>query len=133
MCRLAVILVALPTVLPLAACGSSRVSVPHTRSPAPVYAGSQGAGSEVVFHGVLIAVADEIAGDELSRRDAALNVREPATAFDIDSWPSAPVPALDDARYLVLPRDARTLIYFNTANPRGSQRGDLYFYWRSWE
>jgi hypothetical protein len=125
MWRLAVIV----ALAPLAGCASSE-ALPRRQQG--IIVGSQGAGSEVVFHGVQVSGADEAAGEELTRRDSSLNVRCPATAFDVDAWPAAPVLALDDAQYLHLPRNPNTYIYFNTVYPRGGWGFDR-TYLRSWE
>lgn len=118
--------------VPLAGCASSE-ALPRRQQGLIV--GTQGAGSEVVFHGVQVSGADGEVGEEYARRDASLNVTGAMTAFEADAWPAAPVVALDDARYLHLPRNANTYVYFNTTYPRGGRgvRVIDWTYLRSWE
>jgi len=126
--RLAAVLVVVPLVGAWGCASNERLP----RRQQGLIVGTQGAGSEVVFHGVQVSGADGEIGEEYARRDASLNVTGAMTAFEADSWPAAPVVALDDARYLHLPRNANTYIYFNTAYPRGGRVID-WTYLRSWE
>jgi hypothetical protein len=97
----------------LAACSSSKVP----RRQSGIIVGSQGAGSEVVFSGVQVAAqTDRPAGPEYARRDAGLAIREPATAFDYDSWPAAPQPTLDGARRIFISDTPTQFMYFNSSS-----------------
>jgi hypothetical protein len=55
-----------------------------------------------------------LVGPEYGRRDATLALREPATAFDFDSWPAAPQPTLDQARRLFISDTPTQFLYFNS-------------------
>jgi hypothetical protein len=95
-------------------CSSSK---PVPRRQSGIIVGSQGAGSEVVFCGVQVtAVGDSrLVGPEYARRDAGLAIREPATAFDFDSWPAAPQPSLDQARRIFISDTPTQYMYFNSS------------------
>jgi hypothetical protein len=117
MCRHVAALSAVAAALSgLAGCGTT-VTVP--RHDAGYIAGTQGAGSEVVFHGVLVSGADLIAGDELTRRDAALAADTAAPLYELLAWPAYPAPSLDRARYLYLPRQSSSHLYFGTRPTHG--------------
>jgi hypothetical protein len=74
-----------------------------------------------VFAGVQVAAAGTLDGAEYQRRDASLNIRFPATVFDLDAWPQPPAPSLDRARQLSLPRSPQQVQYFNTGYQYRSQ------------
>jgi len=102
-----------PIALALAFCLDGCSSQPVPRRQSGIIVGSQGAGSELVFPGVQVAAAMIEPGAEYARRDASLNLRDPASAFDYDAWPAAPQPSLDQARWLSLPTNSATYLYFN--------------------
>jgi len=81
--------------------------------PALGYAGSS---SALVFDEAGIAelswMPRELA-PEFGRRDAALAYRRPRAISSIDSWPTAPRPTIERARYLYLPRGRDEFIYFS--------------------
>jgi|GEM_PF-3756716 hypothetical protein len=95
--------------LPAVGCGHS-VSVP--RRDGGYIVGTQGAGSEVVFHGVQVLGAEMVAGDEQARRDEALASRADRSVFEALAWPQAPMPSLDRARRLYVPERANAHLYF---------------------
>ena len=94
-------------------CSSSK---PVARRQSGIIVGTQGAGSEVVFGGVQVAAVSDgrLAGPEYARRDAALAMREPTTAFDFDSWPAAPQPSLDHSRRIFISDTPTQFMYFNS-------------------
>jgi hypothetical protein len=103
------------TLAALAGCSSSG---PVPRHSSGYIVGTQGAGSEVVFHGVQVAGAELAADAELTRNDQALAYRDLQTAFDADAWPAPPGPTLDAARYLSLPRNPQTYLYLSNFRSR---------------
>jgi hypothetical protein len=109
----------------IAGCGST-MTVP--RREAGYIVGTQGAGSEVVFHGVQVSGAELVAGEELARRDEALAPHATAALFDELAWPAYPAPSLDRARYLYLPRQSNSHLYFGTRPTHGRHhfRSNLY-------
>jgi hypothetical protein len=109
--------------------GCAQQPQPVPRRESGLIVGTQGAGSEVVFPGVEIAglVGGQGPGVEYARRDASMNILEPTSAFDADSWPAAPQPLLDNARFLYLSRNPSNYLYFNSYYGGGSYYGSSYY------
>lgn len=55
---------------------------------------------------------DEAAVWDTTRRDLALNVRQPAPLLAADVWPQPEQPSLEEEWYIYLPRDPRTMVFF---------------------
>lgn len=113
--RAAFKVVALGLVL-AAGMGGCSSSKPVARRQTGIIVGTQGAGSEMVFSGVQVAAVSDprLVGPEYARRDADLAIREPATAFDFDSWPAAPQPTLDGMRRIFISDSPTQFMYFNS-------------------
>lgn len=87
----------------------------------PIHAGNQGGAWELLYAPVL---ESSHSGAEVSRRDAALNIREPAPVTELGMWPEHPRPRLGQTRRLFLPRRADDVIYFREGPPP--------LYYRTW-
>ena len=106
----------------LACLGASALGGCATKVPERdrgVYAGSQGASSEVVFStaGVVSRLGGDAPGWEYARRDAGLSGRQRIIATATNQWPAQARPSLDRARRLYLRQDSRSILYFNDRGP----------------
>lgn len=96
----------------MASCGSRPLRAPEAR---PSYALNAAAGStswEAVLPGPAVTEVALAAGPEAARRNDALSYRPYDAVAALDSWPERTQPELSRWRRLYLPRDARSIIYF---------------------
>ena len=61
-------------------------------------------------------------GQEVARRNDALNMRTPRATLASDQWPESPKPNLRYDRRLYLPANDRTYIYFDSIYTRSDRR-----------
>lgn len=122
------------TAILLVGCGSSPLRLPEARRPAGMLAGAATTSWEAVLPGPTVSsVNADLPGAEYARRDAALSHRPVAALTAIDAWPSRTSPDLARSRRLYLPRDERSLLYFeqersnrSSSYDQGSPRYDRY-------
>lgn len=59
---------------------------------------------------------------EMSRRNASMNIADTGARLASDEWPEAARASLRHDRRVYLPRDARTILFFETELDRQSSR-----------
>ncbi|MCL4221998.1 MAG: hypothetical protein KJZ65_11595 [Phycisphaerales bacterium] len=117
-------LLLVPAVLTLGGCGQA-LRPPEFRRSEGLREGNQGASWESVLPGP--AFAQVTPGPEYARRDAALSFRPNDPMLASHDWPERQSPELGRWRTLRLPRDASSVIFFQSApqrRPRDAFRDD---------
>jgi hypothetical protein len=98
-------------------CAAPKAPAPRAEVIGPAggaFAGNQGGAWEVLF---APATGDSAGPAAESRRDAALNLREPEPITALGMWPDAPRPHLGQTRRLFIPRRADDVLFIRERPP----------------